>query len=74
MVFSPVNMVVMPILCSSCPILNEAPSEAKEIKKHFPEKQSTLPLCPECSKVVLGELPVSPSMENMTENLGKTHS
>lgn len=68
------NMVVMPILCSSCPLLDEAPSEAKEVKKNLPEKQSTLPVSPQCSKVVLGERPVSPSVENMTESLRKTHS
>lgn len=74
MVFSPVNMGVIPILCSSCLVLDEAPSDAKEVKKHLPEKQSTLPVCPQCSQVVLGELPVSPSMEDMLESLGKTQS
>lgn len=67
-------MEMMPTLCSSCPILDEAPSEAKEVKNHLPEKQSILPVCPQCSQAVLGELPVSPSTENMTESLGKTHS
>lgn len=65
-------MGVIPILCSSCLVLDEAPSDAKEVKKHLPEKQSTLPVCPQCSQVVLGELPVSPSMEDMLESLGKT--